>query len=100
VSVVCAAAEIPMTPPFSAQARSTSSGFMRFVSHSARAPACVTKTGRSLRSIVSSDVRSPACERSIASPSRFIRRTACRPNSVSPASCSSRSPEPSAFASL
>ena len=37
MSVVCGAASIPMTPPFSAQAWITLSGFIRLVSQSARA---------------------------------------------------------------
>ena len=56
VSVVCGAASIPMTPPFAAIAFKTSSGFMRFVFQSPRAPAWVMKIGFSLTSIVSSDV--------------------------------------------
>jgi len=56
VNVVCGAASIPMTPPLAAIALRTSSGFMRLVSQSERAPACVMKIGLSLTSIVSSEV--------------------------------------------
>ena len=38
VSVVCGAASMPITPPLSAQAFSTWSGFMRLVFHSAARP--------------------------------------------------------------
>src|SRR5215813_11311036 len=40
-SVVCGAADIPITPPVSATARSTSSGFILAMSQTARAPAYV-----------------------------------------------------------
>ena len=43
--VVCGAAEMPMTPPESATARSASSPLSRGMSHSARAPAWVMNTG-------------------------------------------------------
>jgi len=98
-SVVCGAADIPMTPPVAATARSTSSGFMRGMSQTARAPAWVMNTGRSLRSQVSRAVRSPAWDRSMARPSLFIRVTARRPNAVSPQSRASARPPPSALAS-
>lgn len=77
----------------------TASGFIRGVSQIARAPACVISTGLSLTAQVSSPVRSEECEMSIAIPSWFIRRTARRPNPVSPPSLVSRRPEPSALAS-
>ena len=89
-----------MTPPFSAIAFRTSSGFIRLVFQSARAPACVMKMGFSLVAIVSSEVWSPECEMSIAIPSLFMRRTAWRPNSVNPPSRVSRRPLPSVLASL
>ena len=76
VSVVWGAASMPTTPPFSAHAFSTWSGFMRFVFQRARAPTWVMKIGFSLTSIVSRDVWSPECEMSMAIPSWFIRRTA------------------------
>jgi hypothetical protein len=98
-SVVCGAADIPMTPPVPATARSTSSGFMRGISQTARAPAWVMNTGRSLCSQVSRAVRSPAWDRSMARPSLFIRVTARRPNAVRPASLRSARPAPSALAS-
>ncbi len=98
-SVVCGAADIPMTPPVPATARSTSSGFMRGMSQIARAPAWVMNTGRSLCSQVSRAVRSPAWDRSMARPSLFIRVTARRPNAVRPASVRSARPPPSALAS-
>ncbi len=98
-SVVCGAADIPITPPVSATARSTSSGFIRGVSQTARAPAWVMNTGRSLCAQVSRAVRLPEWDRSMASPSLFIRVTARRPSAVSPASFRSASPLPSALAS-
>ena len=53
---------MPITPPFAAQALKISSGFIRFVFQSARAPTCVMKIGCSLTSIVSIEVWSPECE--------------------------------------
>jgi hypothetical protein len=98
-SVVCGAADIPITPPVAATARSTSSGFIRGISQTARAPAWVMNTGRSLCSQVSSAVRSPAWDRSMARPSLFIRVTARRPNAVSPESETSARPPPRELAS-
>jgi hypothetical protein len=54
----------------------TSSGFMRFVFQTPRAPACVMKTGCIEWRIVSIDVTSPECETSIDMPTLFIRSTA------------------------
>ena len=96
---MCGAADMPITPPVAATARSTSSGFIRGVSHTARAPAWVMNTGASECSQVSSAVWSPECDRSMARPSWFIRRTARRPRWVRPASVTSLSPLPSALAS-
>ena len=78
------AAEMPMTPPESATARSASSPLSRGMSHSARAPAWVMNTGAREAAAVSIPVRSEACDTSIARPRSFIRRTARRPNAVSP----------------
>jgi hypothetical protein len=50
-------------------------GLIRFVFQSAREPAWVMRIGRSLASIVSSDVWSPQCETSMVIPILFIRRT-------------------------
>ncbi|MDT4948394.1 MAG: hypothetical protein QOJ37_989 [Pseudonocardiales bacterium] len=97
---MCGAADMPMTPPVSATARSTASPFSRGMSHSARAPACVINTGASLRSQTSSPVRSEECEMSIARPTAFIRATAWRPNRVNPPSRASDKPVPSALESL
>ncbi len=98
-SVVCGAADIPITPPVPATARSTSSGFIREVPQTARAPACVMNTGWSLCRHTSSAVRSDEWETSMARPSWFIRVTARWPNAVSPPSVSSASPLPSELAS-
>ncbi len=98
-SVVCGAADIPMTPPVAATARSTSSGFIRAVFQTARAPACVMSTGFALASQVSSAVRSEEWDKSMASPSWFILVTARRPKAVSPPSLGSLRPLPSALAS-
>ena len=86
---------MPITPPPAAQARSTSSGFIRGVGHTDRAPACVMNTGLLDTSKVSRQVRSLEWETSIARPSLFIRSTARRPKTVSPPSPGSFSPLPS-----
>ena len=69
------------------------------MSQTTREPAWVMKTGRSLCSHVSSDVRSDECETSMASPSLFMRVTARRPNAVRPPSAVSPRPLPSELAS-
>ena len=100
VMVVCGAASTPITPPRSAQARSTSSGANRFESHSARAPMWLSTIGLALAAMVSSVVWSPQCEQSISIPTLFIRSTARRPKLVSPPSLASLRPVPSALDSL
>ena len=90
---------MPITPPVAATARSTSSGFIRGESHTARAPACVISTGAALAAQVSSAVRSEEWDRSMARPSWFIRRTARFPNEVSPPLTGSFRPLPSVLAS-
>ena len=98
--VVWGEASMPITPPVSATARSRSSGFSFRSSNSARAPECDRKTGAVERSQTCIAVTSPVCERSIAMPSRFMRRTASRPNDVRPPSPGSFRPPPSWFDSL
>lgn len=98
--VVCGDPSIPITPPFSATAFSRTSSFSLRSENSARAPECDRKTGRSLTSQVCIAVTSPVCETSIAMPSRFILRTASRPNRVRPPSPGSFTPPPSWFDSL
>lgn len=93
------AASIPRTPPRSAHAASTSSGFIRGVGQTARAPACVTAIGLADASIASKQVRSLACETSMRMPSAFMRSTARRPNVVNPASRGSFRPLPKALES-
>ena len=63
-----------------AQATSTSSGFIRGVGHTARAPACVMNTGWLDASKVSRQVRSLEWDTSIARPSSSIWPTARPPN--------------------
>ena len=99
-SVVCGAAEIPISPPVSATARITSSGFIRRVGQTARAPAMGEADRRAADRAGVRAVWSEEWERSTSIPTWFIRRTALRPKPVNPASTRSLSPEPNALASL
>ncbi|MPN45687.1 hypothetical protein SDC9_193256 [bioreactor metagenome] len=91
---------MPMTPPLSAQALKTSSGFNLFISHNALAPIWLMNMGLLLAFIVSIAVLSPVWDTSIAIPTLFMRSTAWRPKAVRPPSFFSFRPEPKEFDSL
>src|SRR5262245_59026289 len=74
----------PITPPVCATALMMSSLLFRSRLASARALACVSRTGCEATSRAPSVVRSPTWERSRAMPTAFIIFMASRPSSVSP----------------
>src|SRR6478609_5452076 len=92
--------ETPITPPVPATARIVSSSLLRTRSSIAFAFAWVRNTGLPDASAASRAVRSPQCDRSMPTPTRFISATSARPKRVRPPPRSSRQPSPAGLASL
>src|SRR3989442_9757620 len=82
------------SPPFAAQASRSSSERERRVGRRANAALWLKTTGTCESSMVSSAVREPACDRSIAMPMSFMRFTTSTPNSLKPQFVRSNWPSP------
>src|SRR5438445_1057223 len=82
------------SPPFAAQGSSSSSERERRVGRMVDAALWLKTTGTCESSMVSSAVREPACDRSIAMPMSFMRFTTSTPNSLKPQFVRSNWPSP------